>query len=79
MFPRIRDLREDSDTTQESLAKILRVSQSMYSSYERKNSIPTDILLALARYYHTSVDYLLGLTDVREPYPSKSGEPRGNL
>ena len=46
--------------------------QSLYSKYERGvRPIPLDIVVKLARYYNTSVDYILGLTDVREPYPRK--------
>lgn len=74
MYPRIRDLREDGDLTQVNIAKILGMSQTGYSKYETgENDIPTAILIALARFHHTSVDYLLGLTDVQEPYP----KPRG--
>lgn len=70
MYQRIRDLREDSDLTQEKVAKVLNMSQQGYSKYETgENDIPTAILIALARYYGVSVDYLLGLTNVREPYP----------
>jgi len=70
MYPRIRDLREDAELSQTELAKFLGMSQTGYSKYETgENDIPTAILIALAHYYHTSVDYLLGLTNIREPYP----------
>ncbi|MBE6546504.1 MAG: helix-turn-helix transcriptional regulator [Ruminococcaceae bacterium] len=66
---RIRDLREDSDLTQQEVADFLHVKQNTYSQYETgRHQIPIDILIQLARYYHTSVDYLLGLTDQRKPY-----------
>ncbi len=66
MYRRLRDLREDSDLTQSQVAKYLGMSQTGYSKYETgENDIPTQILIALARFYHTSVDYLLGLTDER--------------
>lgn len=72
MYPRIRDLRQDADLSQVSMAKLLGMSQTGYSKYETgENDIPTAILIALARFHNTSVDYLLGLTDVREPYPRK--------
>lgn len=72
MFPRIRDLRSDKDLTQTELAKILGMSQTGYSKYETgENDVPTAVLIQLAQFYNTSVDYLLGLTDVREPYPKK--------
>lgn len=70
MYRRIRDLREDNDLFQKDLANYLKCSQVSYSYYELgKRDIPTDILIRLAAFYHTSTDYLLGLTDVREPYP----------
>ncbi|HIV22251.1 MAG TPA: helix-turn-helix transcriptional regulator [Candidatus Scatomorpha stercorigallinarum] len=66
MYRRLRDLREDADLTQSQVAKYLGMSQTGYSKYETgENDIPTQILIALARFYHTSVDYLLGLTDER--------------
>lgn len=72
MFPRLRSLREDQDLTQTQLSKILGMSQTGYSKYETgENDIPTHILLKLADFYNTSVDYLLGLTDKRNPYPRK--------
>ena len=69
IYTRIRNLREDSNLTQTELGKILGMSQTGYSQYEiGKNDIPTDILKKLAVHYGTSTDYLLELTDVREPY-----------
>ena len=70
MYQRIRDLREDKDLLQKDLAAYLQCSQVCYSSYELgKRDIPTDVLIKLAQFHGTSVDYLLGRTDVREPYP----------
>lgn len=64
MYHRIRDLREDHDLTQKQMAEILHCSQQVYSNYELgQRDIPTAILIALANYYHTSTDYILGLTD----------------
>lgn len=72
MYRRIRDLREDSDLTQKSLADYLSCSQVCYSNYETgKRDVPSDVLIRLARFYHTSVDYLVGLTEERAPYPKK--------
>lgn len=69
MCPRIRDLREDSDLTQKQVAEYLLCDQSLYSKYERgERVIPVDILVRLAEFYQTSVDYLLGLTERKEPY-----------
>lgn len=70
MYPRLRDLREDADLSQENLAKLLNMSQSGYSKYETgENDVPTNILIALAQFHKTSVDYLLGLTNEKDPYP----------
>ena len=70
MYPRIRDLRNDSDLNQTQVAKMLGMSQTGYSKYETgENDIPTEILIKLADFYGTSVDYLLGLTSERTPYP----------
>ena len=66
---RIKDLREDSDLTQKTLAEYLRIKQNTYSQYENgQRQLPIDVLILLARYYKTSTDYILGLTDKREPY-----------
>ena len=70
MYPRIRDLREDHGLTQVKLSKLLGMSQTGYSKYETgENDIPTEVLISLAKIHDTSIDYLLGLTNVREPYP----------
>ena len=69
MYQRLRDLREDKDLTQKQLAEIIGMSQEGYSKYETgKNDIPTDILIKLSNYYNTSIDYILGLTNIKEPY-----------
>ena len=63
-YPRIRDLREDADLTQEDLAKVLNVSQTTYSRYESGElDIPSAALIKLADFYNVSVDYILGRTD----------------
>ncbi len=70
MYQRIRDLREDHDLRQADVAAFLQCTQVCYSNYETgKRDIPTEVLIRLAGFYKTSVDYLLGLTDRREPYP----------
>ncbi len=69
MYNRIKDIREDRDIKQSVLAEYLGVHQTTYSSYELgKLSLTADVLVKLAKYYNTSVDYLLGLTDKIEPY-----------
>lgn len=61
---RIRDLREDSDFTQEYVASVLNTSQTMYARYERgANELPIHHLIALCKLYNISADYILGLTD----------------
>ena len=62
MYPRIRDLREDKGLSQHELAAMLHVSQTTYSRYETgKLDIPSQALIALAKFYGVRVDYLLGL------------------
>jgi len=69
---RLLDLREDNDRSQRELAEYLNVHQTAYSDYELGNlNIPPDILIKLADYYRTSVDYLLGRTDEKKPYPPR--------
>ncbi len=67
---RIRDLREDADLTQKQVAAYLLCDQSLYSKYERgERDLPLEYAVKLARFYGTSVDYLVGLTSTRTPYP----------
>lgn len=69
MYPRIRDLREDRDLNQTQVASMLGMSQTGYSKYETgENDIPTTILIKLARFYDTSIDYLLGETNQKKRY-----------
>ena len=68
MYRRIRDLREDRDLTQKEIAQMLGMSQTGYSKYETgENDIPTVVLMKLADFYQTSTDYILGLTDNKNP------------
>lgn len=63
-------MREDADLLQKDLAKLLQCTQVSYSHYELgKRDIPTDVLIKLAAFYDTSIDYLLGITDLKTPYP----------
>ena len=69
MYPKLRDLREDRDLNQTTVAKYLGMSQTGYSKYETgENDIPTAILIKLARFYNTSIDYLLGETNDPKRY-----------
>lgn len=66
---KIRDLREDHDLTQKQVAEYLMCDQSLYSKYERgEREIPVNMLVKLAQFYKTSVDYLIGLTEKKQPY-----------
>ena len=69
-YERIRNLREDKDLSQETLAKYLCVRQTSYSNYELgyRNMSP-EVLIKLAEFHNTSIDYLLGRTDEKTPYP----------
>ncbi len=63
-YPRIRDLREDADLTQQQLGDAINVPQRTYAYYESgQRMIPPHVLCALADYYGVSVDYILGRTD----------------
>ena len=67
MYSRIRDLREDADMTQKEMAALLHCSQQVYSNYELgQRDIPTSILIHMAKIFHTTTDYILGLSDQRE-------------
>ena len=69
---RIRDLREDKDLKQKDVASHLMCDQSLYSKYERgERLLPLEYADKLADYYGVSVDYLLGRTNVKTPYPRK--------
>jgi len=66
---RLKEIREDRDYKQEEIADVLEMTQEQYSLYERGiRLIPIDKLSKLADFYNTSVDYLIGRTDIREPY-----------
>ena len=68
---RLKDLRTDHDLTQENIADILKCHREVYRRYESGiRTLPIDYLIEIARYYNTSTDYLLELTDVKTPYPS---------
>jgi len=67
---RLKEIRKDRDLSQEDIAKILKMPQEQYSRYERGlRSIPIEKIAILAKFYNVSVDYLLGLTNERKPYP----------
>ncbi|MBR5144642.1 MAG: helix-turn-helix transcriptional regulator [Clostridia bacterium] len=66
---RIRDLREDRDLTQKEIANYLHIKQNTYSQYENgQRQLPIEFLVLLAKYYNTSTDYILELTNNPTPY-----------
>lgn len=65
-FKRIKDLREDNDKLQKDIAHLLGISQQYYSDYENgKRTIPISHLITLAQYYETSIDYIVGISDLQ--------------
>lgn len=69
---RLKDLREDKDLLQKQVAGIINTSQQYYSEYELGiRPIPIDRLKKLALFYNTSIDYILGMTNIKEPYPRR--------
>lgn len=67
---RLKDLREDKNLYQKDIAKIINISQTNYSKYELgKVEIPNEILIKLAYFYNTSIDFILGITNEIKPYP----------
>ena len=65
---RIKDIREDNDTTQATVAEYLNIHQNTYSQYETgQRQLPIEALIKLAKFWDTSTDYLLGLTDDPSP------------
>ena len=72
MYKRLKDLREDNDFTQKKVANVLNISQQYYSEYEMgKRPIPVAHLISLSKLYKTSIDYIVGLTDVKQAYKEK--------
>lgn len=67
---RLKDLREDKDLYQKDIADLLKMDQSNYSKYEmEKIPLTADQIKILALFYNTSADYILGLTNIKNPYP----------
>ena len=71
-YPRLRDLREDHDFSQQYVSDYLKMKQPQYNRYERGlRDVPTDVLIRLSKLYKTSTDYILGLTDELTPYKKR--------
>lgn len=76
----LKDLREGKDLTQSDITKELGLDQVVYSKYENeKNNVPVEVLRKLAKFYDTSIDYLLYLTDTRKAYPKSKIEENDAL
>lgn len=72
-YKRLKDLREDHDYTQDAIAEKLKISRPQYSLYETgKRDIPVDLLSILAKLYNTSIDFIVGDTDVTIRYPKST-------
>ena len=70
---RLKEIREDNDLLQKDIAKILNIAERTYSGYETgSRNLPIEILIALAKFYNTSTDYILGLTNNKNPYPKSN-------
>lgn len=71
-YKRIRELRKEKNLTQRQMAELLQISPSAYSRYERGTvKIPLIVICGLADFHHTSVDYLIEITDQRTPHKRK--------
>jgi len=74
MYERIRNEREDRDMTQSQMAEFLNIHQTTYSDYELGNvNIPMPVMIKIADLFKTSIDYLVGRTNEKNPYPKRSG------
>lgn len=72
MYIRIKNLREDKDLTQKAIAEYLGLQQNSYSQIEKGiNNLNIEYLIKLSKFYNTSTDYILELTDEKKPYPRK--------
>lgn len=78
-YKKIKELREDNDLYQRQLADLLNVAQTTYSNYEiGERQIPIPALVKLAKFYNTSIDYILDLTEETTPYPRKNKDLKLN-
>ncbi len=69
---RLRELREDNDLKQINIANILKMKQPQYARYEKgTRDLPLDCLIKLAKFYNTTTDYILGITNKKKEYPKE--------
>ena len=74
---RLKDLREDHDLSQETVSKLLKITRPQYSLYETgKRDIPVDLLQILAKFYNTSIDYIVGDTNIMDRYPESTSKKK---
>ncbi len=72
IITRIRDLREDNDLNQSKIAEILNIGQKTYSDYELgKSRIPMDSLIILAKFYNVDLNYICGVSEIKNKFPIK--------
>lgn len=73
-YPRLRDLREDMDYTQDQLVSLLKMHKTTYTNYEQgKREPPFELIIKLAKLYNVSIDYIAGITDDPKPLNKKNG------
>ena len=69
-YERLKDLREDNDLLQKDVAEVLSIAERTYSHYETgQRNVSIEALITLAKFYNTSIDYLVGITNEKTPYP----------
>jgi transcriptional regulator with XRE-family HTH domain len=69
---RIKALREDKDLNQTAVANAIHVAQTTYSDYENgKVRIPIECLIELAKFYNVDMNYITGISNIRNPYPTR--------
>ena len=69
-FQRLEDLRIDNDKTQAAIAEYLGCQREVYRRYEKgTRQIPVDLLIKLSLFYNVSIDYMVGITNTKKPYP----------
>ncbi len=72
-YPRIKSLREERNLSQKDIANLLQTTQQHYSRIENGSTeISCNRIKQLATFYNTSIDYIVGLTDCKDPYPTET-------
>lgn len=69
---RIRELREDNDYNQAYVSRTIHVAQTTYSDYEKgKVRMPIECIIELAKLYNVDMNYIIGVSDIRNKFPEK--------